>query len=173
MDFYSFLENKGQVIHKDRNSHLFRQGDLDVSLYYIKAGLLKAYYVSEDGKEFVKSFLMPESVITNLTSAHLKEPCSYSLVCLEPSKLIKIPFEDLYRLSKEKQSFAIDIIDVLLKLALKKERREYEFLCLSAEKRYQHIRKQSPELLDKVTQNDIAGYLGITPVALSRIKNRK
>lgn len=173
MDFYSFLETKGQVVHKKKNDHLFRQGELDVSLYYIKAGLLKAYYISEEGKEFVKSFLMPGNVIANLTSVHLKEPCSYSVVCLETSDLIKVAFEDLYRLGKENQSVAINIIDVLLKLALKKERREYEFLCMSAEKRFQQIREKTPELLDKVTQNDVAGYLGITPVALSRIKNRQ
>jgi DNA-directed RNA polymerase specialized sigma subunit len=32
--------------------------------------------------------------------------------------------------------------------------------------------ERSPELFDKVTQKDIARYLGITPVALSRISTR-
>jgi CRP-like cAMP-binding protein len=173
MDFKKFFEKRGQVIHKDINDHLFQQGDMDVSLYYIKTGLLKAYYITEDGKEFVKSFLLADSVITNLISSHLKEPCSYSVVCLEPSTLIKVAFEELYKCSRENQSIGMTMIDVLLKLALKKERREYEFLCLSAEKRYWLLQENKPELLEKVTQNDIARYLGITPVALSRIKNRQ
>ena len=64
------------------------------------------------------------------------------------------------------------VIDGLLELAMKKERREYEFLCLSAEDRYRLIREREPTMLGRVTQNDIARYLGITPVALSRIKSR-
>ena len=32
---------------------------------------------------------------------------------------------------------------------------------------------RSPELFDKVAQKDIARYLGITPVALSRIRKRR
>ena len=53
---------------------------------------------------------------------------------------------------------------------MKKERREYEFLCLSAEERYRLLIKRSPDLVRQVTQNEIARYLGITPVALSRIR---
>ena len=172
MDFKNFLEERGQVIHPQKNDHLFRQGEEDTSLYYIKAGLLKAYYISEEGKEFVKSFLGPASVITNLTSSHLKQPCSYSVVCLEPATLIRVPFEALVTCSRENQAIAQTVIGLLLQLAVKKERREYEFLCLSAEKRYRLIQQEMPDLLDRVTQNDIARYLGITPVALSRIKNR-
>jgi len=172
MKFHEFLADQGQVIVKDKNDHLFMQGEQDNALYYIKEGLLKAYYVSEDGKEFIKSFLLPENTITNLTSSHLKEPCSFSVVCLMPSTLIKVDFKTLYQTGLMDQSIAGTIIDMLLKLALKKERREYEFLCLPVEKRYRLMQENMPELLQKVTQNDVARYLGITPVALSRIKNR-
>jgi hypothetical protein len=54
----------------------------------------------------------------------------------------------------------------------KKERREREFLTESAEARYQMLLEDSPGLFDKVKQKDIARYLGITPVALSRIRGR-
>jgi CRP-like cAMP-binding protein len=52
------------------------------------------------------------------------------------------------------------------------ERREREFLTESAEKRYRILLDRFPELLDKVAQKDIARYLGITRVALSRTRNR-
>ena len=64
------------------------------------------------------------------------------------------------------------VIDFLLVFAMKKERREKEFLTESAETRYRMLVDQSPGLLDKVRQKDIARYLGITPVALSRIRAR-
>lgn len=55
---------------------------------------------------------------------------------------------------------------------MKKERREYELLCLSAEDRYRALMENTPQLADMVTQNEIALYLGVTPVGLSRIKKR-
>jgi len=74
--------------------------------------------------------------------------------------------------AEEDTMMANTFMKLLFNFSMKKERREYEFLCLSAEERYQLIREQTPDLLDRVTQNDIARYLGITPVALSRIRAR-
>ena len=67
---------------------------------------------------------------------------------------------------------ATAIVDFLLSFGIRKEIREYELLCLSAEDRYTRLLTQTPELLDRVTQNEIARYLGVTPVGLSRIKSR-
>jgi hypothetical protein len=53
---------------------------------------------------------------------------------------------------------------------MKKERREYELLCLPAEARYRALLERQPNIYESITQNDIARYPGITPVALSRIK---
>lgn len=50
--------------------------------------------------------------------------------------------------------------------------REYELLCLSAEDRFRKLMETKPEIADLVTQNEIARYLGVTPVGLSRIKKR-
>jgi len=57
-------------------------------------------------------------------------------------------------------------------LGLKKEIREYRLLCLSAEEAYKDFLQMNPKLLERLTQVDIARYLGITPIALSRIKKR-
>ena len=172
MNFNEFLKQEGNLIKGAKNAHVFRQGDADRSLYLIQSGLLKAYYTSEDGKESVKSFIVPGEIIGSLTSAYSGGTCSFSLLCLEPSNLVKVPFDMLYEYSQKNHEIAKSVIESLLHFSMKKEKREYEFLCLSAEERYRLIAETSPDLLRKVTQNDIARYLGITPVALSRIKKR-
>jgi len=172
MSIQKFMQSHGQPLQKADGEHVFMQGDKDTSLYYVQEGLLKAYYVTEYGKEQIKSFFVPDVVIGSLTAVFAKDICTYSLVCLEPCKLIKIPFETIYNQSRNDMEMAGEFIDILLNLVIKKERREYEFLCLSAEERYQYLAKQSPEFLERVTQENVAKYLGITPVALSRIKKR-
>jgi hypothetical protein len=53
-----------------------------------------------------------------------------------------------------------------------KEQREYEFLQLSAEERYRQFCAERPEHLAQIPQHQVASYIGITPVALSRIRAR-
>jgi len=172
MNFRELLQLEGVSVIKDKGEHIFMQGDSDRSLYFIQSGLLKAYYISKDGKEFVKSFLLPNDIIGSLSSAWLKESCSFNLICLETTTLLKIPFEMLHEYSKNDLDVASDMIELLILFAMKKEKREFEFLCMSAEERFRKIAEESPMILDKVTQNDLSRYLGVTPVGLSRIKKR-
>ncbi len=172
MNFEELFQSDGRPVAIAANQYVFRQGESDRSLYFVKTGLLKASYISKNGNEAVKSFLLPGNVIGSLRSARLNEGCSFGLMALQSSNLIRIAFDTLYQQSLENHEIAKWLNGILLALAIKKERREFELLCLSAEKRYQLLTKRSPELLEKVTQNDIARYLGITPVALSRIKKR-
>jgi len=172
MNFSEFLQQEGKKVEKNKGEHVFMQGDHDRSFYYVQSGLLKAYYTSDDGKEFIKSFLLPEDFIGSLASAYSEESCSFGLLCLEQSVLIKIPFKCLYEYSKNDLELANTLIKRLLHVSMKKEKREYEFLCLSAEDRFSLLERTHPLLLEKVTQNDLARYLGLTPVGLSRIKKR-
>jgi len=172
MNVNDLIRLEGVEVLKNKGDHVFMQGDTDRSLYFVQSGLLKAYYITESGKESVKSFLLADDIIGSLSSVYLKESCSFNLVCLEPSTLKKISFDMLLNYSKSNLDVAGDMIELLLLLAMKKEKREYEFLCLSAEERFRKIAKLSPVLLEKVTQNDLSRYLGVTPVGLSRIKKR-
>lgn len=172
MNFHALLQNEGASLEKKKGEHVFMQGEADKSLYYVQSGFLKAYYTSEDGKESVKSFISPNDIIGSLSAAFSEKNCSFSLVCLEPTHLRKIPFSVILNHSKKDLEIANNMIDVLLNFSIKKEEREFEFLCLSAEERFCKLIKLHPTLLEKVTQNDLARYLGITPVGLSRIKKR-
>lgn len=172
MKFDEYLDEHGTAIELVAGEHLFWQGDLDRQVYLLERGLLKVYYLSEDGKETVKSFISSGESIGSLTSAHQGAPCPFNVQALEPSSLTGLDFPELLEASKKHPEIADTLIDLLLRFALKKERREREFLTLSAEERYRSLLEQNPGLQNRVLQKDIARYLGITPVALSRIRSR-
>ncbi|MDO3384789.1 Crp/Fnr family transcriptional regulator [Gilvimarinus sp. SDUM040013] len=166
------LQTHGQPKVLAKQTHVFYQGDHDARVYFVQSGLLKAYYLSADGKESIKSFIEAGSIIGSLNAALGQGGCSFNLVALEPSQLLGLPFATLVEAAAQSHTLAGEVIQHLLALAMKKEQREYELLSLSAEQRFVRLRQTSPELLKRVTQNDIARYLGVTPVALSRIKKR-
>jgi len=169
----SVFEAIGKPIAFRKDDVLFKQGDIDSSIYFVKTGLLKAYYLTFDGKELVKSFIPEGEFIGSLIACRSAEPCTFNLVCLEDCLLLKVPFNNLQAATMSTPEVSASVINALINLSVKKERREYEFLCLSAIERYELFKLRTPNLIDRVTQNDIARYLGITPVALSRIKHRK
>jgi CRP-like cAMP-binding protein len=60
----------------------------------------------------------------------------------------------------------------LERIFIVKEERENAFVKHSAERRYLDFCAAYPELKDSIPQQQIASYIGITPVALSRIRQR-
>ena len=172
MELGAFIAENGSSLSREPGQHVFRQGDQNSSLYFVKTGLLKAYYLSVDGKEHIKSFILPGNHIGSLMASHAGKPCSFSLVCLKQCDLTALPFSALYQAARTDPDISAAVVDFLLNFAMKKEIREYELLCLSAEERYKRLLENAPDLLKLVTQNEIARYLGVTPVGLSRIKKR-
>lgn len=172
MKLSEFVAANGRLITKAAGAHLFRQGDQDTSLYIVKHGLLKAYYLSEDGKENIKTFISEGGKIGSLVAGYRQESCTFSLVCMENCELLLLTFADLQEASRTDLELSTEVVEFLLNFGIRKELREFELLCLTAEERYRRLLIEMPKLFDRVTQNEIARYLGVTPVGLSRIKTR-
>jgi CRP-like cAMP-binding protein len=172
MSIDQLLKEHAQTKSLVKGAHAFRQGDRDESLYVVQTGLLKAYYILPDGKESIKTFLKPGSMIGSLSANYNGGACTFNLVALQDARLSQLPFTVLLQGARKSHEIAREVIEFLLALYMKKEQREYELLSLPAAERYQRLCAEDPDLIEQVTQNDIALYLGITPVALSRIKKR-
>lgn len=156
----------------EKGTVLLHEGMKLDSFFVIHEGLAKAYYTTIDGKEFIKSIIGEGECIASAQVIVQGEPCPFYLITLERTRFIEIPGTRLLELVRKCSEFTQFMNSTLLQIAMKKERREYELLCLSAEQRYRLFCQRNPRLLERLSQIDIARYLGITPVALSRIRKR-
>lgn len=156
----------------ERGSAILRQGDLAPNIFFLKRGLAKLVYLTAEGKEFIKSFIDEGNFMGSLVSQIEGGGSTFSIICLETSHVESVPYILLDRLAQQ-DSTVLQLFNILFRnLALKKEHREHDFLCLSPEERYRKFLTAMPRIPGRISQNDIALYLGITPVALSRIKSR-
>lgn len=155
-----------------KGSFLFRQGDKMSNLFFIQRGLVKAYYETLDGKEFIKSFIREGEFIASLQAIAAGNPTSFTVLSLEHCNVLEVSKQALLDQMAYDPTSTEVLNSLWLKLAMKKERREYELLCMSPEERYLLFCERESEILTRLSQNDIARYLGITPVALSRIRKR-
>ena len=171
MNFSQLVKQYGTSQCYEKKSYVFSQGEENQYIYLVVEGVLKAYYNSEDGSEYIKTFLFGGDSIAS-SQALCGGVCSFSLLCLKDTKLLRLSYQEVRRAAAENLETANSIIELLMSFAMKKEQREFELLCLDAPQRYKNLLAQSPGISQYITQNNIARYLGITPVALSRIKNR-
>lgn len=152
--------------------HVIRQGEPCTDVFILRSGLVKIAYVTHHGQERVKSFIADTGLFGS-RSAQL-DGCGspFSATCLEESSLAAMPYP-VFRDAALADPELMHIIFAFNEwLAVKKERREYDLLCRSAEERYRLFLAQESVLADRLSQGDIARYLGITAVALSRIRRR-
>jgi CRP-like cAMP-binding protein len=101
-----------------------------------------------------------------------KDPCTFSLVAIEDGIAVALPFNPLQEAAQSDIKSANALVLFLSTYGKRKERREYELLSLSPEDRYSIFLATMPEIAERVSQADMAAYIGVTPQALSRIRRR-
>lgn len=170
--FQQLVERFGSARAASPGDHLLRQGERSEQIIFVREGLLKAYYIRADGKEHIKSFQPEGAIIGSMVDLIDKGPCTFSLVAIEPSSIVALPYARLEEAAREDLGLANALVGFLSQYGKRKERREYELLCLSPEDRYRQFLDEAPGLADRISQADLAAYIGITPQALSRIKRR-
>lgn len=156
----------------EKKSYFIREGQIPNELGFVLSGLFRYVYISEQGKELTKVF-MPEKSFISSYSAMISQTASFFFIeAIEQSKVLVISNNNWEKLKTQNPKWNLLLIKLLEKGYAVKEKREREFLLLDAESRYKIFLEEYPSLENKVKQNMIASYLGITPIALSRIRKK-
>ena len=156
----------------EKGDYLVRAGDAANNFYFIIHGLVRFFYSTEDGKEFNKHFAMENGFAGSFHSLVLHEPCGFFIQALERTETIVLPNQLLYELYERHACWERLGRRNAENLALVKESREKELLLDSLEIRYRRFLKEYPGLADRIPQYHVASFLGVTDVALSRIRRK-
>jgi CRP/FNR family transcriptional regulator len=161
-----------------KGDHLYRQSDEFKSVYAVRSGSFKSYFLSNSGKSRVTGFYLLGDIIGMDGIASNKYANSTS--ALEHSSICKIPFSQLGKLSREQPSlqhhfFAImgneitkdQQVHTLLSSYSAEERTASFLLGLSS--RYARVSLSPTRFLLSMTRGDIGEYLGLTVETVSRI----
>ncbi|WP_342775378.1 Crp/Fnr family transcriptional regulator [Leptospira sarikeiensis] len=151
---------------------LIRKGEFVKTIFFVKKGCLRIRF-EEPKRDITIAFFFENRVITSLHSyrGNYKES-GLSLESIEPTELLLLSGEDAETIYRENEG----VKDLLLEYTLERFD-NYLNLFLSRirdspEKRYINLVKEHPDIATRIPQHYIASYLGITPVSLSRIRNR-
>lgn len=166
------VREKIHILKVKKNDYFINCGDKPDKLAFIITGLFRIFYITDLGSERTLVFRGENKFLAAYSSFLQNIDSIFSIQALEDSTLVYIPLENLMNLISEDICWLIIKTKYADELFIEKEKRENEFLCDNAETRYKNFILKYPDYGNRIKQYYIASYLGITPVALSRIRKK-
>lgn len=155
-----------------KKQRILEQGKLCKKLYFVESGSLRAFNLSADGKESTLMFAVRDWWITDMNCFVNQKPALLSIEALEPSRIIALDFhilEKLYQnIPKLERFFRI----LFQNAYIREQLRALQSISLTTEERYRQFIENYPAIVEKVSQKQIASYLGVTPEFLSSLKRK-
>jgi len=157
-----------------KNEIIFDINEVYQKMVFITNGAVR-YFVDKDGDIITSYFSFKGDIGSAYSSFISAIPSSSGLQAIQNTRLIVLPKDKLDILSSN-PLIALKLEQMRRRIAefyiLCYDERTRTFLMQSPEKRYLELLSSGGEIFQQIPQHYIANYLGITPVSLSRIRNR-
>ena len=153
-----------------RGQFLLYAGEICKYVAFVEQGCLRQYYIDAKGEEHVVQFAIEDWWISDMYSTLTGKPATYNIDALENSEVLLFERSRLDELSETIAQFEKFFRLLLEGAFVAKERRIAASISFSAEEQYLCMQEMYPQIVQRVPQNQIASYLGITPQSLSRIR---
>ena len=147
------------------------RGSVAESLIFLTSGIVASVYENQK-KRFIRDFYFPPQIFTEQESFIKKTPSKFSVFAITNITCHIISHDNL-EIAYSKIPALRDISYEMLMLGFVNISNRLEaLLTLKPEHRYKKLLYENPKLLHRIPLKLVASYLGITDVALSRIRKR-
>ncbi len=99
------------------------------------------------------------------------KPSPVEIIALEKSSVLRMSKSNMEKLRQTPMGILLFSIGDQQSL-LEKQEKQIELMTQTAEERYLQLLQNKPELIQRISQKDIASYLGISTQSLSRIRRQ-
>ena len=140
---------------------------------YVKSGVIRSFYSSFTGDEINIAFYQDNDFAIPWFYRNTEGKSTLNFETLTDGIVYEFNAEKFYELMQKFNdlgNFGRLFVEKELKEKIYKE---IYLLTRSAEERYNYFNEKYPGLENKIAHYHIASYLGITPISLSRLRNKR
>jgi len=167
------LENIASYKILKKHKIIAKEGEMpSQNVYMLISGIMRAYINAESGKQYNKKLFAPKSFVGPLTAIITQKPSELTYETLTECKVIEVNFATFLDMCKTDIKLSNLYNKILESIFMEYERRSLELMSLNATERYRKLRQRIPNIDDLIPQFQIASFLNITPVQLSRIRKK-
>ncbi|WP_299120657.1 Crp/Fnr family transcriptional regulator [uncultured Winogradskyella sp.] len=167
---FLILKNLASIRKLKIGEDIVKQGGKSNKMGFLTSGLMRAYCTLESGKEITKNIFTPIGFVGAFSSILKNES---SLLCYEAlidSVIYEVDFKEFIKISKTNIDISNLYNRILEYVFIVYETKQLESMTLNATERYLVLKKQIPNIDNLIPQYQIASYLNVSPVQLSRIR---
>ncbi|GAB4039639.1 Crp/Fnr family transcriptional regulator [Spirosoma jeollabukense] len=166
------LEPHLSIVHLKKHQLMATQGVVADQVAFVLEGVFRQFY-AKDGEDWTTYFFFDQQLMAAYMSCVTGRPSPVTIEALTEATCLVFPYaviKSLFGQYMGWQTFGRLLAEYLM-VAL--EERMAGLLLLSPEERYMALLEgDQRHILQRVPHHYIANYLGITPVSMSRIRNR-
>jgi len=153
----------------NKKKHLLEIGRTCRRVTFIIKGLFRCYYIDEDGNEFCSWFMREGDVIVAVYSFYSQTQSFEGIQALEESLVCSISHDELEGLYRDFPEFEHHGRILTQKYNMLFDKEKYLLrMNKPPMERYEHLLKEFPDVVSRVSKKDIASYLGVPRWGLSR-----
>lgn len=158
----------GEVIYCPKGEILKRPHEVEKHFYLILSGSGSIHLWSKNNYKCV-DLVYKFDFFGDYMSYMTQRPSLLETITIEDSELFQIPYHNFQKMLTESE-IGDKISRIMSDYAfISKQQQQIDLLTKTASERFQQLKTQIPNLLERTPKKYIASYLGITPQSLSRI----
>lgn len=155
-----------------KKDFLLKEGGICEAEGFVLNGCFKVFRTDKNADEQILYFGVEDWWISDIDSFINQIPSQLNIQAIEDSEILLISKEDKERLYQE-----IPEIEKLMRLKFQMsiialQRRIIDNLSKPSDERYQDFLREYPKTAHRLTNIQIAAYLGVTPEFISRIRRK-
>lgn len=180
VNHYSFSDrdshhvfSKFQFVEIKKNTLLHRQHEVCQYAYFICQGGVRTFFTNRKGEENTRYIAFENNFVSAFSSFITQTPSLENVQTLENSKLLKIKQGDFFHLVNSNATFSKLYLHSLEQAQVISTWRLETMLSMTAKERYRDLLERMPQIISRLSNKQIASFLGITQESLSRLKAQK
>ncbi|MBN9484238.1 MAG: cyclic nucleotide-binding protein [Bacteroidetes bacterium 43-93] len=156
-----------------KKHHLLTEGKVCGYNYFVEKGLLRMYFVKENGVEQTTEFAMENWWLSDYTSFTTGQPSEFYIQSVERSEILAIDKQSQDEMLRQHPAMEAYYRQVHLRAHAAAQFRVKMLYTLSREEHYYLFADNYPAFVQRVPQYLLASFLGFTPEYLSEIRAKR
>ena len=166
------LKSKFKERRIKRRQLILQAGDVCKHYTFVSEGCLKLYKIDQNGKERNLQFAIEDEWISDLGSLYSETPSDVYIEALEQSTILQIEVKDLVYLYTHYPNIDRRFRVVIENSYIYLQKRMFQNISATAEEKFLFFFNTRRNLFNRISNVQIASYLGVTPEFLSTIRKK-